>query len=156
VQAIVGSISSSPLHSKSIGLEGEERFGSFKKKLNTMIGSLQDSHRLNKVKISMPQQLDPNIRVQENSTLESLDSHVQHGIPSRLSGHGHETLDILKTTYNQEVFHIARTIVNSQVHCSTIQLERCKCEAKIAKCSSCTPTPMFYGWFKPIANKEAR
>jgi hypothetical protein len=50
VQAIVGSISSSPMHSKSIGLEGEERFGSCKKKLNTMIGSLQDSHQLNKVK----------------------------------------------------------------------------------------------------------
>jgi hypothetical protein len=55
VQAIVGFISSSPMHSKSIGLEGEERFGSCKKKLNIMIGSFQDSHQLNKVNFSMAQ-----------------------------------------------------------------------------------------------------
>jgi hypothetical protein len=58
--------------------------------------------------------------MQENSTLESLNSHVRRGIPSRLSGHGNEALDIFETIYNQEVFHIAWTIANSQVHYSTI------------------------------------
>jgi len=45
---------------------------------------------------SMPRQSNPNIRVQENFTPEYLNSHVQHGIPSILNGHGHEALDILE------------------------------------------------------------
>ncbi len=94
--------------------------------------------------------------MQENSTLESSDSHVWCRIPSRLSGHGHEALDIFETTYNQEVFHIAWTIANSQVHYSTIYSKQRKCEAKITKCSSCSLVPMFYGWFKLATNKKAR
>jgi hypothetical protein len=54
-------------------------------------------------------------------------------------------LDIFETTYNQEVFHITWTIANSQVHYSTIQFKGRKCEAKIAKCSSCTPALMLHG-----------
>ncbi len=69
--------------------------------------------------------------MQENFTFEFLDSHVRHGIPSRLNGHGHEALDILETIYNQEVFPIAQTIANSQVLYSTIQSKGHKCEAKM-------------------------
>jgi hypothetical protein len=64
-------------------------------------------------------------------------------------------VDIFETTYNQEVFHIARTIANSQVHYSTIQFKGHKCEAKIAKCSSCTHVFMVHGWFKLATNKKA-
>jgi hypothetical protein len=65
-------------------------------------------------------------------------------------------LDIFESTYNQEVFHIAWTIANSQVHYSTIQSKGPNCEAKIAKCSSCTLVPMFYGWCKLATNKKVR
>jgi hypothetical protein len=65
-------------------------------------------------------------------------------------------LDILETTYNQEVFPIAQTIANSQVLYSTIQSKGHKCEAKITKCSFHTHALVFYEWFKLGANKEAR
>ncbi len=87
--------------------------------------------------------------------LESLDSLIRSGIPLRSNGHGREALDILETICNQEVFHIARTIVNSKICCLAIQFKRHKCEAKITKSSSRTPTLMFHGWFKPAINKEA-
>jgi hypothetical protein len=38
------------MHSKSFGLEGEEKFGSCKRKFDT----LENSHHPNKVKISLP------------------------------------------------------------------------------------------------------
>jgi hypothetical protein len=59
--------------------------------------------------------------MQETSMHESSKSHFQHGFQLRLGGHGRNALDILETTCNQEVFHIARTNVNSHVHCLTIQ-----------------------------------
>ncbi len=37
------------MHSKIMGLEGEERFGSCKKKIDIMIGSLVDFHCFNKI-----------------------------------------------------------------------------------------------------------
>ncbi len=98
-------------HSRLVGLEGEERFGSCKKKLNTMISSLQDSHRPNKMKISMPQQLKSTM-VQENIVLEFPKSLMQPSIPLKLCNHGWKALDILETTCNQDVFHIARMITN--------------------------------------------
>jgi len=65
-------------------------------------------------------------------------------------------LDVLETTYNQEVLPITQIIANSQVHYLTIQSKRHKCEAKITKCSFHTPMLVFYGWFKLGTNKEAR
>jgi hypothetical protein len=64
------------MHNRSIGLEGEKRLRSCKRKLNTIIGFVQNSHWPNKVNFSMPQQSNPSIKVQENSTFEFLDSHV--------------------------------------------------------------------------------
>jgi len=37
-------LSSSLMHSRSINLEGEKKFGYYTKKLNIIIGSPQDSH----------------------------------------------------------------------------------------------------------------
>jgi len=65
-------------------------------------------------------------------------------------------LDILETTCNQEVFHITRTNANSHVHCLAISSQEGISEANITKCSFHTLAPVFYGWFKPIVNKEAR
>ncbi len=53
--ALANIVFGSPTHSRSIGLEGEKQFGSYKKKLNTMIGSLPNSHRLNKLIFFVPQ-----------------------------------------------------------------------------------------------------
>ncbi len=112
-----------------------------------------DSHHLNKLNYSMPWQCNC-MKVQENIVHEYLKSFIWNGILSRLSVHGRKALDILKTTCNQEVFHIARMITNSKVHCLAIQFEGHKCEAKITKSSSCTSNLVFHGWFKPIVNKE--
>jgi hypothetical protein len=46
---------------------------------------------------------------------QSWKSHIRRGIQSRLGGHGHEALDIIESACNQEIFHIARVIMNSQV-----------------------------------------
>ncbi len=53
-QAIVGSMFGSHMHNRSIGLEGEERLGFCKRKLNTMIGFIQNSHQLNKLSFAVP------------------------------------------------------------------------------------------------------
>jgi hypothetical protein len=55
-QTIVGSMFGSPMHNRSIGLEGEERLGSCKRKFNTMIGFIQNSHQLDKLNFSVPLQ----------------------------------------------------------------------------------------------------
>jgi hypothetical protein len=54
VEIVAGFVFGNPMHSKSFGLQGEEKFGSCKKKLDTMMGSLEDSHPLNKVNFSLP------------------------------------------------------------------------------------------------------
>jgi hypothetical protein len=87
--------------------------------------------------------------------LESPKSFIRSGIPLRSNGHGRKALDILETTCNQEVFHMARMIANSKICCLAIRSTRHNYEAKITKSSSCTPTLMFHGWFKPATNKEA-
>jgi hypothetical protein len=53
-QAIASFVSSNLMHSKSLSLEGEGKFGPYKRKFNTMIDSPQDSHRLDKMNFSMP------------------------------------------------------------------------------------------------------
>jgi hypothetical protein len=78
-----------------------------------MIGSPLDSHHPNKLNYSMSWHFD-HMKVQENIVHEYLKSFIRNGIPSRLSVHGRKALDILKTTCNQEVFHIARMITNSK------------------------------------------
>ncbi len=54
-QAIASFVYGSFMHSKIVGLEGKKRFGSCKKKLDTMIGSLIDSHHLDKINFLVPQ-----------------------------------------------------------------------------------------------------
>ncbi len=53
-QAIASFVSSNLMDSKSLSLEGKEKFGSCKRKFDTMIGSPQDFHRLDKMNFSMP------------------------------------------------------------------------------------------------------
>jgi hypothetical protein len=53
-QTIASSMFGSPMHNRSIGLEGEKRLRFCKRKLNSMIGFPQNSHRLNKVNFLVP------------------------------------------------------------------------------------------------------
>jgi predicted alternative tryptophan synthase beta-subunit len=53
-QAIASFVYGSLMHNKIVGLEGKKRFGSCKKKLDTMIGSLIDSHHLDKINFLVP------------------------------------------------------------------------------------------------------
>jgi len=55
-RAIANIVFASLMHSRSIGLEGEERFRSCKRKLNTMIGYLQDLHQHDKMNFFVPSQ----------------------------------------------------------------------------------------------------
>jgi hypothetical protein len=47
------------MHSKIVGLEGKKKLGSCKKKLDIMIGSLINSHHLEKINFLVPQQSNP-------------------------------------------------------------------------------------------------
>jgi hypothetical protein len=120
-----------------------------------MVVSLEDSHHLDKVNFSSPWQTN-STRVQVGCAHQPQESSIQHGIQSRLGNHGWKATYILKSTCNQEIFHIARTIANSKVQCLVIQFEGRKCERKVAQGSSCTQALVFYGWFKPIGNKYVK
>ncbi len=84
------------------------------------------------------------------------ESSIQHGIQLRFGSHGRKATYILENTCNQEIFHIARTIANSKVQCLVIQFEGRKCKRKVAQGSSRTEALVFYGWFKPIENKDVK
>jgi len=96
-------------------------------------------------KLTLPQQNDfftpwqTNFtRVQGNCAHQLQENSIQCGIQSKLGSHGHKATNIFESTCNQEIFHIARMVANSQLQCSVIQFEGCKCERKITKGSSCT------------------
>ncbi len=84
------------------------------------------------------------------------ESSIQHGIQSRFGSHGRKATYILENTCNQEIFHIARTIANSKVQCLVIQFEGRKCKRKVAQGPSRTQALVFYGWFKPVGNKDVK
>ncbi len=60
-KAITDSMFGNPMHSKSFGLEGEEKFGSCKRKLDTMMDPLK-TDILEQMNSSLPWQTNP-IRV---------------------------------------------------------------------------------------------
>ncbi len=53
-QAIASFVYGNLMHNKIVGLEGKKKFGSCKKKLDTMIGSLIDFHHLDKINFLVP------------------------------------------------------------------------------------------------------
>ena len=114
-------------------LEGEEVFGSTKRKLDIPIGSEGDSHRPDKVNFSHP-------RVQ----LRSIE--VPQAIPIHASPPKRHVKHVLETDCNLSDWHIARISVKSKRKCHAIQSEtEDKCKMIIVRGSKATAAPMYVG-----------
>ena len=119
-------------------LEGEEIFGSTKRRLDVSIGDAGDLHRPDKVNFSQPP-------VRTRSTKESKDS---------LEGNGPQTQDNLpqyvtrafERDCDTSKWHIARISHKSNARCSAQQrTSNMKCMLKIEKVKKGTTAPTYRG-----------
>jgi hypothetical protein len=134
-------------------LEGEEIFGSTKRKLDLPPGDDGDSHRPDKVNFSQP-------RVQTRSRT----AHIEVAGAS-VAGADEDELPHVTTTLesdcNMSQWHIARILHRSSCKCHAQQAAtNVKCTARIAKGSKGTPAPAYrgrrteYGGNKKIVNTD--
>jgi hypothetical protein len=117
-------------------LEGEEIFGSTKRKLDLPPGADGDSHRPEKVNFSQPQ-------VQTRSRT----AHTEFAGVS-VAGADKDELPHVTTTLesycDMSQWHIARILHKSSCKCHVQQAAtKVKCTAQIAKGSKGTPTPTY-------------
>ena len=116
-------------------LEGEELFGSVKRKLDLPIGSEGDSHRPDKVNFSHP-------RVQTRSA----SARVQlQPIPEVTSPMPHVT-HVQETDCNVHEWHIARISHKAKNKCHAVQAQtNIRCKMVIAKGGKATAAPTYKG-----------
>ena len=115
-------------------LEGEEIFGSTKRKLNVPIGDVEDSHRPDKVNFSQP-------RVQTRSTIASLDPSSGKGKELEAKNSPHVTV-ACESDCDTSKWYIARISHKSNAKCHAQQRgSNIKCTTKIAREKKGTPTP---------------
>jgi hypothetical protein len=119
-------------------LEGEEIFGSTKRKLDVPIGDAGDSHRPDKVNFSQP-------RVRTRSTM--LLSNSLDGKGKELQGNSslHVTV-ACESDCDTSKWHIARISHKSNSKCHAQQRgSNMKCTARIARGKNGTPAPTYRG-----------
>jgi hypothetical protein len=131
--------------------EGEEVFGSQKRKADIPLESEYESHRPNQVNFS-------HLRVKTRSTgaggascslndiLKELSPDLQeHPIPIDNSGATHVTT-IQETAYKETEWHITRLLKTLPKACFAQQaITKKKCEAKIVQGNKATATPTYSG-----------
>ena len=119
-------------------LEGEEIFGSTKKKSDIPIGDAGDSHRPDKVNFSQP-------RVRTRSTTASVESLGQNGKQALVNTPPHVTVGF-ESDCDTSKWHIARISHKSNAKCHAQQQgSNITCKAKIAKGQKGTPAPTYCG-----------
>ena len=128
-------------------LEGEEIFGSMKRRLDVSIGNTRDSHRLDKVNFSQP-------RVRTRSTkgseepLESNGPRIEDNLPQYVTRAFESDCDTSK-------WHIARISHKSNARCSAQQRTlNMKCMSKIAKGKKGTVAPTYRGQKQEYGTKH--
>jgi hypothetical protein len=119
-------------------LEGEEIFGSIKRKPDLQLGDDGDSHRPDKINFSQP-------RVQTRSRT----AHTEFAGAS-MAGADKDKLPhvttIIESDCNMLQWHIARISYRSSCKCHAQQAAtQVKCTARIAKGSKGTPAPTYQG-----------
>lgn len=124
-------------------LEGEEIFGSSKRKLDLPPGSEHDSHRPDKVNYSFPRMM------QTRSTRPRLDNsiHISQCDGENTTGVGvqHVTI-VLESACDTSKWHIARCPAKSAKKCFALQSNtRKKCTARIVTGPKGTPAPTYTG-----------
>lgn len=149
-----------PLVGRVPHLEGKERFGSCKRKLDTPPGSDADSHRADRVNFSTPRiPLDQRWNC-GTSTGEG------HSAPNRT--HASSTVTAMVEDQNMvphvmesmcldEVWHIERTSAGSRMKCAAIRATNHeKCTSLISRGKERTAAPTFTGLFLPYGQGEAK
>lgn len=119
-------------------LEGEEIFGSRKRKFDELVGDVEDSHRSDKVNFSQP-------RVCSRSSRAIVDSSETIGTISNAPMAPHVTI-AFESDCDTTKWHIARISHKSNARCGAQQRNsNLKCVAKIAKGSKGTVAPTYRG-----------
>ena len=119
-------------------LEGEEIFGSTKRRLDVPIGDAGDSHRPDKVNFSQPRVRTRSTKGVEES-VEGTGQRTQGDIP-------HHVTRAFESDCDTSKWHIARISHKSNAKCSAQQLtSNMKCMSKIAKGKKGTAAPTYRG-----------
>ena len=119
-------------------LEGEETFGSTKRKLDVPIGDAGDSHRPDKINFSQP-------RVRTRSTPSVSQPSGDDGEEAQPNPSRHVTV-AFESDCDTSKWHIARISHKSNARCQAQQHgSNIKCTSKIAKGKKGTPAPTYRG-----------
>ena len=117
-------------------LEGEETFGSTKRKLDVPIGDAGDSHRPDKINFSQP-------RLRTRSTPTVSQPSGDEGEEARANPSRHVTV-AFESDCDASKWHIARISHKSIARCQAQQQRsNIKCTSKIAKGKKDTPAPTY-------------
>ena len=128
-------------------LEGEETFGSTKRKLDVPIGDAGDSHRPNKINFSQP-------RVRTRSTPSVPQCSGDKGDEAQANPSRHVTV-AFESDCDTSKWHIARISHKSNARCQAQQHgSNIKCTSKIAKGKKGTPAPTYHGRKKEYGSKR--
>ena len=128
-------------------LEGEEIFGSMKRKLDVPIGDAGDSHRPDKINFSQP-------RVRTRSTTASSPSSHDRAQESEANTSGHVPI-AFESDCDTSKWHIARISHKSNARCQAQQkTTNIKCTAKIARGKKGTPAPTYRGRKEEYGSKR--
>ena len=128
-------------------LEGEETFGSTKRKLDVPIGDAGDSHRPDKVNFSQP-------HVRTRSTPTVSQSSREKGKQAQPNHSRHVTV-AFESDCDTSKWHIARIGHKSNARCQAQQhRSNIKCTSKIAKGKKGTPAPTYRGRKEEYGSKR--
>jgi len=128
-------------------LEGEEIFGSMKRKFDIPTGDAEDSHRLDKFNFSQP-------HVRTRSTKASKESLDGSGQRCEVNPSQYVTI-AFESNCDTLKWHIARINYKLNAKCQAQQwTSNIKCSAKIAKGKKGTPTPTYRGRKEEYGSKH--
>ena len=128
-------------------LEGEETFGSTKRKLDVSIGDARDSHRPDKINFSQP-------RVRTRSTPTVSQFSGEEGEEARTNPSRHVTV-AFESDCDTSKWHIGRISHKSNARCQAQQQRsNIKCMSKIAKRKKGTPAPTYRGRKEEYGSKR--
>ena len=128
-------------------LEGEETFGSMKRKLDVPIGDAGDSYRPDKINFSQP-------RVRTRSTATISQPCGEEGKEARPNPSRHVTV-AFESDCDISKWHIARISHKSNARCQAQQKRsNMKCTSKIAKGKKGTPAPTYRGRKEEYGSKR--
>ena len=135
------------VETRVLHLEGEETFGSMRRKLDVPIGDAGDLHRPDKINFSQP-------RVRTRSTATVSQPCGEEGEEARPNPSRHVTV-AFESDCDISKWHIARISHKSNTRCQAQQQRsNMKCTSKIAKWKKGTPAPTYHGRKEEYGSKR--